>query len=104
MITFPASILLAIFALIGLVMVVMIAVQLYHGYRFGRHDPLTMSVTTAFVAAVGAIVILVAILLAPVDWTSQFTFDPAGWLGGSKIQDLELPSNPTDLPSLFVPN
>lgn len=101
MITIPAIILLGIFAVLFLILFVMMAAHLYHGYRFGRHDPLTMWVNTAFVAAVIGVVTITVTFLVPVDWSGNFTLESPTFNPGSELQDLELPTTPDDLPSLF---
>lgn len=75
---------------------VMIGAHLYHGFRFGRHDPLTMTANSLFLAVVIVIILATMALLAPVDWSQSFAVSLPG-----QIEQLELPNSPLDIPNLL---
>jgi len=75
MIAVPAFYLLMLFGLLFGGLAVMIGANLYHGYRFGRHDRLTMSVNTVFLCIVIGIIIGTVVLLTPVSWSESFTIE-----------------------------
>lgn len=98
MITFPAVYLLGLFAAIFSMMVVVMLAHLYHGYRFGRHDPLTMGINTAFLVLAVAITLSTAILLAPVDWSTRFTITTPTVSGPSSLQ---VPGTRQEIPNVL---
>lgn len=96
MIEFSGFFLLGIFGIVFLILIIMIGVQIYHGFRFGRHDRLTMVINLVFVSTISGIIIITALMLIPVDWSQPFSISPP-----ATVPNLELPE---EVPGLELPS
>ena len=102
MISIPAYLLLGVFSIIVLIMTGIIGAQLYHGYRFGKNDPVTMAVNTSFVVAIVAVLVFTVILLLPVDWAQSFDVNQPDIPEIPSGNSLQLPTSPGDIPSIIT--
>lgn len=85
MISIPAAYIMGAYALAFLVIVGLFFIHLFQGFRYGRHDPLTMGVNSFFVLATAAVIIVTVMLLWPVDWTGSFDLSVPSLEGPSII-------------------
>ena len=87
MIAIPAIYLLVVFGIIFSILAVIILAQLYHGYRYGKNDPVTMSVNSIFLALVIGVVTATVVLLGQVNWKARYMLTTPT-INASGLEDL----------------
>lgn len=98
MIEFPAIALLGVYLAALGSLAIAAAANLYHGYRYGRTDGMTMLVNSIFLTVVVGILAVTAVFLLPVDWTQNFSLTtPSSEI---KLPATSFPSDVNDIPNL----
>ncbi len=101
MLSIPATLLLGIFGALFIILLVMLSANIYHGFRFGRNDGLTMTVNFVVIALVVGIILTTALFLAPVDWSATYTLSLPINSASSTLPSVTLPSETKAITSIF---
>lgn len=87
--SFPAALLLIVFAIIFLILTIMAIVHIFHAVRFGGRTHLAIVSSGIFLIGIGVIVLATLAMLVPVDWTQTYDVTVPSFNVGEQIEDGE---------------